>query len=59
MNQNQENVVGLHVYPWDSISGIMVSMLTLSVVDREFEPLSGKTKDHKIGICCFSTKEQH
>jgi hypothetical protein len=24
--------------------------------DREFEPLSGRTKDYKIGICCFSAK---
>ena len=36
----------------------MVSMLTLSVVDRGFEPRSSQTKvkDYKIGICCFSTK---
>jgi hypothetical protein len=34
----------------------MVSMLTLSVVCREFEPRSGPTKDYKIGICCFSAK---
>jgi hypothetical protein len=38
------------------ISGIMVSLLTSSVVDREFEHRSGKTKDYKIGICCFSAK---
>ena len=36
----------------------MVSALTSSVhvVDREFEPRSGQTKDYKIGICCFSAK---
>ena len=33
---------------------IMVSVLTLSVVDRGFEPLAGQTKGYKIGICCFS-----
>ena len=33
----------------------MVSVLTSSAVDRGFEPQSGKTKDYKIGICCFST----
>jgi hypothetical protein len=33
----------------------MVSMLTLSAVDRGFEPRSGQTKDYEIGICCFST----
>jgi hypothetical protein len=34
----------------------MVSMLASSAVDRRFEPRSGKTKDYKIGICCFSAK---
>ena len=34
----------------------MVSVLTLSVVDRGFEPQSGQTKDFKIGIYCFSAK---
>jgi hypothetical protein len=34
----------------------MVSMLASSAVDRGFEPRSGKTKDWKFGICCFSTK---
>ena len=41
-------------YLIDSIGGIMVRMLALSVVDRGFEPRSGQTKDYKIGICCFS-----
>ena len=34
----------------------MFSILTLNVVDHEFEPLSGQTNDYKIGICCFSVK---
>ena len=34
----------------------MVSMLASSVVDRGFKPRSVKTKDYKIGICCFSAK---
>ena len=38
------------------ISGIMVSVLTSSVVEREFEHRSSKTNDYKIGICCFSAK---
>jgi hypothetical protein len=40
------------------IGGVMVSALTSSVhvVDREFEPRSGQTKNYKIGICCFSAK---
>ena len=35
---------------------VMVSVLTSSVVDREFTPWSDQTKDYKIGIGCFSTK---
>ena len=31
----------------------MFSVLASSVVDRGLEPLSGQTKDYKIGICCF------
>ena len=38
------------------IGGVMVSVLASSVVDCEFEPRSGQTKDCKIGICCFSAK---
>ena len=38
------------------ISGVMVSMVTSSAVDRGFEPRSGQTKDYEIGICCFSAK---
>ena len=34
----------------------MVSVLVSSVVDCGFKPKSGKTKDYKIGICCFSAK---
>jgi hypothetical protein len=35
----------------------MVSVLALSAVDRGFESWSGQTKDHRIGICCFSDKQ--
>ena len=38
------------------IGGVMVSVLAWSVVDREFKPQSGQTKDYKIGICCFFAK---
>ena len=34
----------------------MVGMLSLSEVDRGFQPGSGQTKDYKIGICYFSAK---
>jgi hypothetical protein len=35
------------------IAGIMVSVLSLSAVERGFDPRLGQTKDYKIGICCF------
>jgi hypothetical protein len=38
------------------IGGVMVSVLASSVVDSGFEPRSGKTKDYKIDIGCFSSK---
>ena len=35
----------------------MARVLVSSAIDRGFEPQSGqKTKDYKIGICCFSAK---
>jgi hypothetical protein len=37
----------------------MVSVLTSSAVDCEFEPRSGQTKDYKIGMCCFSAISKH
>ena len=33
---------------------VMVSVFVSSEVDCGFKPLSGKTRDFKIGICCFS-----
>ena len=39
------------------ISGVMVSMLVSSAVNRGFKSWSGQTKDYKIGICFFSTKQ--
>ena len=38
------------------ISGVMVSVVASSAVDRGFEPRSGQAKDYEIGICCFSAK---
>jgi hypothetical protein len=42
--------------PDKRISGVMVSVLNSSAVDRQFEPRLGQTKDYKVGIYCFSTK---
>ena len=36
--------------------GVMVSVLSPSVVVSVFEPRWGQTKDNQIGICCFSAK---
>jgi hypothetical protein len=38
------------------IGGVMVRMLASSAVERGFYSRSGQTKDHEIGICCFSAK---
>ena len=38
------------------IGEVIVSVLASSAVGRGFEPLSGQSKDFKIGICCFSAK---
>ena len=43
-------------YEWSCISCVMVSMLTSNAVYCGFESHSDKTKDYKIGICCFSAK---
>jgi hypothetical protein len=40
----------------NGIGGVMVSMVASSVVDHGFESRSGKTKDNKKIICCFSDK---
>jgi hypothetical protein len=42
---------------FDRIGGVMVSVLALIAVDHGFETRSGKTKEYKIGICCFSAKQ--
>ena len=41
---------------YNSIDGVMVSVIASSEVDRRFEPRSGRAKDYKIGTCCFSAK---
>ena len=38
------------------IGGVLVSVLTTSVVERGFEFRSGQTKDYTIGICCYSAR---
>ena len=38
------------------ISGVMVSVLASSAVDREFDLWLGQTKDYLWGICYFSAK---
>ena len=38
------------------IGDVMVNMLSLSVVDSEYEPKSGQNKDDRMSNCCFSAK---
>jgi hypothetical protein len=45
-------VTGVHLSHFNCIGGIMISMLTSSVVDRGFESRLGQTNDYQIGICC-------
>jgi len=40
------------------ISGVTVTVLALSVVDRGYDPQLGLIKDYEIGICCFSSENQ-
>ena len=51
MNMNE---IALFYLFSNRIGGVMVSLLASSVVDRGYEPRSGRTKDYEIGICCFS-----
>jgi phytoene/squalene synthetase len=37
-------------------SGVMVSVLAPSVIDRGFEHRSDQTKHYAIGMCCFFAK---
>ena len=52
----QDSNITMGLCKYNRIGGAMVSMLASSVVDRGLEPRSGKTKDYKIAICCFSAK---
>ena len=47
----------LHTCMWHAICGEMASLLTSNFVRRGFKPVSGKTRDYAIGICCSSAKE--
>ena len=44
------------MFQGNRIGDVMVSLLASRVVDRGFEPISGQTKNYKIGICCFPAK---
>jgi hypothetical protein len=35
----------------------MVTMVAWSAVEQGFKPWSGKIKNFKIGICCFSAQQ--
>ena len=40
----------------DHIGGVVVNMLTSTVVDGGFDPQFGQSKDYKIDICWFFVK---
>ena len=54
--ENIFSIVLLYKTDHNRISGVMVSVLDWSAVDRGFEPRSGQTSNYNIGICCFSAK---
>ena len=49
-----EHIMWIFLVPMNRIGDGMDSVLASCVIDRGFEPLSGQTKEYKIGICCFS-----
>ena len=46
----------IHQIYFNPIGGVMVSVLSSSMINREFEPRSCQTKNYEISICCFSAK---
>ena len=46
----------INLYCANLISGVMVSIVASSGLDRGVKSCSGQTKDYKVGICCFSAK---
>jgi len=56
--RNSQIIYILHLHKMSNfgnyIGGEIISVLASCAVDRGFESRSTKTKDYKIGICCFS-----
>lgn len=44
----------LRIIVRNTVDGVMIILLVLSVVDIVFEPQSCQTKDYQLGIFCFS-----
>ena len=44
----------LRIIVRNTVDGVMIILLVLSVVDIVFEPRSCQTKDYQLGIFCFS-----
>ena len=51
-DNNTIPIVIPYQYRTNHIDGVMVSMLTSSMVDCVLEPQRGQTKHYEIGICC-------
>jgi hypothetical protein len=47
--------INIHLPSW-IYSDVMVNLLGSNVVNRDFGPRSGQTKDYKIDICCLFAK---
>jgi len=42
---------------WNNFEVVFIlTKYNIKTVERGFGPLSGQTKDYKIGICCFSAE---
>jgi hypothetical protein len=55
-NANSAIRMFIHIYRENRLGGVIVNVLASSEVNRGFEFRSGKTKDYKIGMCCFTAK---
>jgi hypothetical protein len=53
---NYDCHISINLIYVNHICYVMISVLSLSTVDRGFVPRSYKTTDDNIGMCCFSSK---
>jgi hypothetical protein len=67
VRRHEKNILSLQIYVWSlyrfmdikiilKVSGVMINVLTSSVVGRGFELRSGQNKEYTIVICSFSAQ---